>query len=396
MPSRLLYVLFRYPETSQTFVRDEIWALRSAGLTVDVISLDEPQPGVDRSWGGPVAVPQRARLVTAALDHLWFLARFPRRYLAFLRIVVGHRDEMKVSLRRVPSHARALVSLGGYGQCHTHFAWSSASVAGCYARLLGCPASITVHAKDIYTVAPGKLARRLACFERVATVCQYNVGFLAGRGATDLADPRVVVLPCCVHLPPAHPDNGGEDRDILAVGRLVPKKGFDALLRAVAELGGVTLTVVGEGPERAALERLAAELGLGGMVRFQGALSHADTLDAIAACSVLCLPARRSNDGDMDAMPVVLREAMARGIPVIATALGGIPETVDSEVGWLVAPDAPAELRQALGEAMADEGERRRRGAAGRRRVAAHWTLDAHGRRFLDAVLLDPPGAAAA
>jgi colanic acid/amylovoran biosynthesis glycosyltransferase len=138
----------------------------------------------------------------------------------------------------------------------------------------------------------------------------------------------------------------------------------------------VRLRIIGEGPERETLERLIEALGVQQNVVLAGAMEHDDALAEIASAQVFCLAAQRASDGDSDALPVVLREAMARGVPVISTRVAGIPETIDHHVGWLVDPRSPEELAAALETALADPDERSRRGLAGQERVRARWTVD--------------------
>ena len=109
--------------------------------------------------------------------------------------------------------------------------------------------------------------------------------------------------------------------------------------------------------------------------RCSGPRDHTWVLDRMATAAVVCLPARIADDGDRDSMPVVLKEAMARSYPVVATAVVAIPEMVDDEVGRLVPPDDPGALAAALGELLGDADLRGRLGAAGRDRVAERFTL---------------------
>lgn len=358
---------------SQTFVRDEIAALRGLGFEIDVLSLEPGErASLPPGWAGAHRDLRRPPVSRALLDHLWWLWRHHRRYSRFLRAVLAAPAHRRMALLRLPTEARGMLARGRPGRVHTHFAWTTAGVVAALAQLLDAPASITMHAKDLYTETGPRLRARMRPFDRVITVCNYNVGFLLGRGAIDAGDGRIAVVPCGVE-PPAEPPSA-PTVDVVSVGRLVEKKGFDVLLDALAALPGVRATIVGDGPERERLERRARTAGVADRVRFAGALAHAETLDRIAAARVFCLAARPTADGDIDAMPVVLREAMARAVPVVATRLTGIPESVDDEVGWLVAPGSVAELAGALRAALGDEAERRRRGAAARARVMTHWT----------------------
>ena len=153
---------------------------------------------------------------------------------------------------------------------------------------------------------------------------------------------------------------------ILAIGRHVTQKGFDVLVRAFAQSGGQThdLLLAGDGPERPALESLAAELNLGGNIKFLGAVSHDIAVSLFTGCSFFVLPSRH------EPMGIVNLEAMAAGKAVVATRVGGVPELVlHDETGLLVPPDDAPVLAAALAQLTANADLRARMGQAGRRRV---------------------------
>ena len=166
---------------------------------------------------------------------------------------------------------------------------------------------------------------------------------------------------------------------LLFLGRLVPVKGIDLLLDACAGLP-VELLVVGDGPERPSLERRAAALGV--RARFLGEQTGEDKAGWLAAADVLVLPSRVLPDGRTESAPLVLLEAMAAGVPVLATRVGGNPDLItEGENGLLVPPGEAAPLRAALEQLLAGPGLRRRLAEAGRRTAAAN-SWDELGPRF--------------
>jgi glycosyltransferase involved in cell wall biosynthesis len=157
---------------------------------------------------------------------------------------------------------------------------------------------------------------------------------------------------------------------LLFVGRLRIRKGVEVLLEALRELRGrvpgAVLEIAGDGEHRAALERRAAGLGLA--VRFLGTRDAAQVRALLAGAAALVVPSI------YEGMPLVVLEAMERGVPVVASAVSGIPEVVvDGETGWLVPPEDPEALAGALEEVLADPPEARRRGEAGRRRIEERY-----------------------
>lgn len=179
---------------------------------------------------------------------------------------------------------------------------------------------------------------------------------------------------------------------LLVPARLHPAKGHRDLLAALPEIRrshpGVQVRFAGDGPERAALERLAREADLDGAVR---CLGHREDLpDLLAASDLIVLPSRA------EGLPAALLEALAAGRAVVATAVGGVPEAIqDGRQGRLVPPAAPAPLAAAIVELLGSAAARAELGGAGQARVRRHYRVESATRR-LEAVLetwLDEVGA---
>lgn len=151
---------------------------------------------------------------------------------------------------------------------------------------------------------------------------------------------------------------------LLFVGRLRIRKGVEVLLEALRAVPGARLLIAGDGEHREALERRAAELGLGPAVLFLGRCDASRVRGLLSGASALVVPST------YEGMPLVVLEAMEAGLPVVASRVSGIPEVVeDGRTGWLVPPEDPEALAAALAEALESPGEARRRGGEGRRRV---------------------------
>ena len=158
------------------------------------------------------------------------------------------------------------------------------------------------------------------------------------------------------------------DGPVLAfAGRLGPQKALGVALEAIAAVPDVTLAIAGDGPDRAALEARAHELGLDGRARFLGSLSREAVLRLFRAADASLLSSSWEN------LPHTVLEALAVGTPVIATAVGGVPEVVKEGVnGLLVRPGDPAELAGAIRRYFGDEALRRRLGQGAAESIAAH------------------------
>lgn len=161
---------------------------------------------------------------------------------------------------------------------------------------------------------------------------------------------------------------GAEPGYLLFVGRLRIRKGVEVLLEALRELpgsgAGARLLIAGDGEHRAALERKAAELGLGASAVFLGRCGAPRVRALLRGAAALVVPST------YEGMPLVVLEAMEAGLPVVASRVSGIPEVVeDGRTGWLVPAEDPGALAAALAEVLDRPDEARRRGEAGRRRV---------------------------
>ena len=153
---------------------------------------------------------------------------------------------------------------------------------------------------------------------------------------------------------------------ILHVGRLVEKKGTKVLIEAVAGMAGATLTIIGDGPLRAALERQAREIG--DRVRFLGELHSDEVANWMRRASVLAAPSLTAADGDAEGLPNVVVEAAASGLPVVGSRHSGIPEAIEDGVsGFLVRENDASALAERLGEVLGSESLRSEMGIAARR-----------------------------
>ena len=200
-----------------------------------------------------------------------------------------------------------------------------------------------------------------------------EVQWLRDHGLTAELVP-VSLLPRAVLLETAMPPG---EFDVLAVGRFDHVKGFDVLLEALVDLRSAagspaTLVIVGDGPERDRLQAKAAELNLTARVLFAGRLPPGPELwHRYRSSQVVAIPSRT------EGTPAVAREAMALGAPVVASAIGGLPDLLGGPepLGWLVPPEDPAALRHALQTVLSD-GPGGHHRVARAQQLAAAWTLE--------------------
>lgn len=394
-PLHIGYVLKVFPRLSETFVLNEILELERQGARVTVFSLKSPKDGryhakLARLAGEVVYVPELP--LESALDLVRSESLRPapvRRALGTLAWQALDRAgaEGLKDLARAVSLFQCIAGRGVH-HLHAHFATSATQAACLVSRLSGIPYSFTAHAKDIYHQGTdtAELREHIRQARFTVTVCDANREHLEalledGRAA---GAGRIVRIYNGIDLdefrPPARgngsggAETSGDPLRIVGVGRLVPKKGFDTLVTACRLLRERAVPfecrLVGDGEERAALEALAGREGVADRVAFLGAM-NADAVRGVLAGSDLCvLPARIAGDGNRDALPTVLLESLAMGLPAVATPVTGIPEIFGREEGGRIVPmDRPDLLADAVAELAGDPRRRAAMAGAGRRRA---------------------------
>jgi len=387
---RVAFVLKGYPRLSETFIAQEIAALERRGLDILIVSLRHPtderrHPVHDEIRARVLYLPEYLLLEPFRVMRAWWRERRKSNYIAarglWLRDLL--RDPTPNRMRRFGQALVLAAELpGDVRHLHAHFLHTPASVARYAALLLGLKWTGSAHAKDIWTIPAWEKREKLADCEWLVTCTAAGHAHLAA-----LAPPARVEL--VYHgldfsrFPTADQSAAGKDAApvvILSVGRLVEKKGTDVLLEALARLPAALswqFVHVGGGPLKEKLQRRARRLGIGERVQWRGARTQVELLAEYRAADLFALASRVARDGDRDGLPNVLVEAQSQGLACVATRVSGIPELIDDgRTGVLVAPEAPAELAQALAALIQDPARRRALGEAGRLRVTANFALD--------------------
>jgi colanic acid/amylovoran biosynthesis glycosyltransferase len=365
---RVGYVLKMYPRLSETFILDEILGLEEAGAAVSVYSLRPPtegrfHPDVSRVHGDVHYLPDFAS--SSALQAFRTLRDLGPgseaaldRALRFLDRLAAKQPSLLVQGLELASAARR----DGVEHLHAHFMTVAAQTAYLAHLFTGLPFTVTAHAKDVYRrTVDREVFREIAeAAAGIVTVCEYNRRYILDRLLEGNAA-RVVRIYNGIPLDavPAGP-RSREGHLILGVGRLVEKKGYDVLLEACRILvdRGIHLRclVIGDGDQREPLLNLRGRLGLEGVVEFPGSMPRNRILEWMQRARVLVAPCVTGEDGNRDALPTVALEALASGLPVVSTPVGGIPEIVEHGVEGLLVPERdPRALADALRALLSDE-----------------------------------------
>jgi colanic acid/amylovoran biosynthesis glycosyltransferase len=391
-PSRIAVVVKGYPRLSETFIAQEILGLERRGLPLLIVSLRHPtDPAVhdlhEKIRAPVLYLPEYLYLEPQRVLRTWLRVRRWPTYAAARRLWLKdlRRDR---SANRARRFGQALVLAAelpaDVGLLYAHYLHTPASVTRYAARLSGLDWCLSAHAKDIWTTPAWDQREKLGdC--RFTTVCSAsNAAHLRA-----LAPGAEVLLNYhgldAERFPASGRGRGSDGSDparpvqLLGVARLVPKKGIEVLLDALAALPPALhwrYTHIGGGPLRAELEARAAQLGLAERVRWAGALAQDRVLDAYRAADLFVLASRIAPDGDRDGLPNVLLEAGAQELAVVASRVEAVPELIeDGRNGRLVAPDDPQALAAVLARLIADPAARLRLGRAARVRVLERFGM---------------------
>lgn len=378
-PLKVGYVLKRFPRLSETFILNEMLALEQQGVELEVFALlhpgAEPRHDLVRSLRSPVTYLPGGRVYKSLkMDRLAdgrdatrvsYGELIEHQMPPFPDLMAG-KSAQEASVLAIKSMTLALLaSSRRLDHLHAHFGTDAATAALMASRLSGIPFSFTAHAKDIYhTYVDARVdaevrRRKIEQAAFVVTVSDYNrrqLIDLTGKAAAG----KIHRLYNGIDLQRFRPRYAGRDAALLlGVGRLIEKKGFCDLIKACALLARRRVPfrcrIVGEGPERDALERQIQQAGLEDSIHLTGALAQEELLPIMAQATAIVLPCVVGASGDRDGLPTVLLEALALGLPAISTRLAGIPEIIEHDkCGLLVTPGEPSDLAAAIERVVAN------------------------------------------
>lgn len=353
---------------SHTFIRREIRSLRRMGLKLalygvrreaDSIAPDAVDLVDETTYLYPLSYRQ------LLVCNLHFLACSPVHYLKGLCQAIA-QPEFSIKRRaKMAYHYLAATVLArdltarGVDHIHAHFMNVSASLAMYAAHHAQIPFSITVHSAGTFKT-PHILGvhQKLRSAQFLLMISHYNIEYFSK--IVPCRDKSHVVR-CGMTLDDfnyrGREHKIGTPAKLLAVGRFVEKKGFKYLVQACQHLKqkglSFQLSLIGSGPLKAALEQEVAALGLSDQVLFVGAKSTEEVRNAMTGADVVIVPSVTSASGEMEGLPVVIMEAMAIGVPVVASAHSGIPEIVQpGETGYLTPEKDAAAIAEAIAQAL--------------------------------------------
>ncbi|MBW8826279.1 MAG: glycosyltransferase family 4 protein [Acidobacteria bacterium] len=394
MTEPIAYLVSRYPYISHTFIQREVEELRRQGLGLRTVAIRPTDPSAILSEADREAQRTTATVLPPSASALWRgaldVVRHPSSFAALVRF----------SLSRAGPGARAkvwqcfycaeaallwrLLEPDGVHHVHAHFANVGCDVARLWARWANVMApgerhtwSFTMHGSSEYSNVRGHdLVGKTSDADLVVCISEFTRTQLLKLVPGDSWG-RLPVVHCGIDTAcfvPVDRRHRTGPVELLTVGRLDPVKGIPILLHALRLLldqgRDVRLRLVGSGPERDALGRIAERLAVADRVRFVGSVGQDEIRRHYDEVDVFCLPSFE------EGIPVVLMEAMASGLPVVTSRIAGIPELVEhGRSGALVTPGRADLLAEAIDAYVTSPEARHAAGQAGRRRVQQDFEL---------------------
>jgi colanic acid/amylovoran biosynthesis glycosyltransferase len=387
---RLAYIVSGFPTLTETFVLYEMIQMEELGVRIELYPLRRLRTTVNHSETGKWIHRAHFRpfLSFSILRAQWQeMQRNPGAYFKLWAEVLGGTwGSLNYFLGALAIFPKAVVFARemkelGVTHIHAQFANHPAVAALIAHRLTGIPFSFTARGTDVQ-VDRHMLKQKLDASEFAIAVAAYNKKIMAEECGPD-AQKKIHVIYGGVDVerltPNPHSHSMGPFR-ILCVGRFEEVKGHRYLVEACRLLRdrGVAFEcrLVGEGPLVATIEKQIKQAGLSNEVRLLGGRTYQEVIQELRRTDVVVSPAVPTRNGKREGIPNVLKEAMACGVPVVASAVGGIPELVeDGQSGILVAPRDAALLADALKGLSSDPVLRSRLGRSGRAKVERDFNL---------------------
>ena len=380
---RFAYLFERFPSFGQTFCYREVAELDHQDITPPIFSIRNPTDEPPQDWDTRVVervhyLPNEKELleevrhaakkgeigadIVAALDEWGRRTDFLRLYQA---VYVGLR------LQKM-----------GINHLHAHFAGMAARTAFWINKFFSITFSFTAHANDIFSPRQFEIGldKLVDSSRAIVTETDYAARFLCEQFPR--RSDRVHRIYNGLDLTEfGRADFSSTPPLIIAVGRLIPKKGFSDLIRSCALLAergkSFRCEIIGEGPLGEALRRQIDDMHLQNNVELIGAKPQTQLRGRLAAANVFVLPSVMDPDGGMDNLPTVIMEAMATGLPVVSTNIGGIPEMIiDNETGFLVEPGDTAAMADAIEIVINDSSSAARLGHSGYERARTLFSIE--------------------
>ncbi|MEO7723459.1 MAG: glycosyltransferase family 4 protein [Chthoniobacterales bacterium] len=382
----LAYLFERFPSFTQTFCYREIRELRREGVKPPIFSIRRPGNEPVQDWES--AIVEQVEYLPGDEELVREVDRAARKGLlpqaAVREMAEWGRKTDFLRLYQAAWLGPRLRALG-VRHVHAHFAGLAARTAYWIERFFDIGFSFTAHANDIFAPKPFEisLGKLIGGARAVVTVSDFGVRFLAEKHPD--AAVKLQRIYNGIDLSRfQRTDFSAAPPLIISVGRLIEKKGFHDLIEAchLLEERGLAFRaeIVGEGPLEPVLQKQIVFAGLTKSVVLTGALPQGEVITRLARSTLFALPCVAETGGGMDNLPTVLMEAMAAGLPIVSTAVAGVPEMMEEGVTGLLVPEhQPPALGDAMARLLHDRSLAISLGEAGWRRASDLFAIEQSG-----------------
>jgi len=383
------YLFERFPSFGQTFCYREVAELAQQGTTPPIFSIRNPRNEPRQDWD--VRIVDRIHYLPEEKELLDYVQRASKQRKLTSEIVAA-LDEWGRRTDFLRLYQAAYIGLHlqqlGIRHVHAHFAGMAARTAFWIHRFFPVTFSFTAHANDVFVPRPFEIGldKLVDAARVIVTETDYAAQFLREQfpKRADIVHRIYNGLDLAEF---GRADFSGTPPLIVAIGRLIAKKGFANLIRAcglLAQSGkAFQCEIIGEGLLENELRTQIEQLNLQDRVTLSGAKPQQELRQRLATANVFVLPSVVDAQGGMDNLPTVIMEAMAAGLPVISTDIGGISEmVVQNETGFLVRPGDPAELTGAIEKVIDDRQLAQRLGQAGYERARELFSIEKNAREL--------------
>lgn len=394
MGTKIAYIMSRFPHLPETFILREMNEMGQFGWDIALYPLirqeqsvihDEARPWLDKAQ----PLPFFSAGVFAA--NLRTLFKKPGRYLSLWgQAIAQNLSSPNLLIRAIALlpkavYAAELMQAEGIQHIHAHYATHPALVAWAIKQLTGISYSVTVHAHDIF-VRTAMLDTKMREATFVAAISNFNRDYLGDKVGQWVKE-KIFIVHCGIqpekYTAKPRQWQAGERFELITIGSLQPYKGQKVLVEACALLRdkGVPFRcrVIGSGEEKENLEQQIAQHNLQNEVLLLGGKKQSEVAELLATAHCYLQPSIITPSGKMEGIPVALMEAMAGELPVLASALSGIPELVrPGETGYLVPPAEAQALANMIEKIYHEPAEAARLAANGRALVLQEFELRAN------------------
>ncbi len=397
---QVAYLLHRFPRITDTFIMREIRALQRAGTDIQIISIWKPKTAETNSevineWFHKTHFLLPASIISTARVLCTAIIRSPKRFVATLHLALTtSRPGLRGLIYQTFYLAEAMLAAellreSKIVHIHNHFGDHSGIIVMLAAKLANIPYSISFHGPHVFFDGKAERIKEKVSHARfircISYFCRSQV--ILFSEVTDLSIFKIVHCGLEISSYQFRPPREKVEK-IYCAARLAPEKGYEFLIQAIKNLKdkGYDLQVrfVGDGPSRESLERMARDLGVIDRVHFLGHLDEAAKMHELYSSDLCVLPSLA------EGLPSSATEAMAVGVPVIATNIAAISELVEhGKTGLLVRPSDSEDLAEAIITMMRDYDFRRRAAELGRKKVIEEFDVDKETARLRACLLQD-------